>query len=142
MLHNDYKRIFNEIIDNNLNLLHTLDDVEGVDGGKMDDKTRRNLEKTYKSIRETINLNLRLSAADILFLGTSANLALISLNTSYHRLQKTLKWYNEILLPAFEKIRKLEGEGKDSVIDTFYEDFANPINLPTDETNTIEDSVT
>lgn len=140
MLHKDYKRIFNEIIDNNLTLLHTLDDVKGKEGGEIDDKTRRQLEKTYKNIRGTINTNLRLSAADILFLGTAANLALISLNTSYHRLQKTLKWYNESLVPAFDKIRTLEGENT-SVVDAFYDSFIDPIDIPEKENPLLEDSI-
>lgn len=130
MIHNDFKKMFNGIIDNNLTQIHNLDEIEGLEEEKLNDKTRRKLEQMYKNMRSTINTNLRLTAPEILFLGTGVNLSLITLKSSLKRIEKTINWYNTILIPYFEEIRKLESEDKEALIDKFYELFSQPIDKP------------
>lgn len=130
MVHNDYKKMFNGIIDNNLTQIHNLDEVEGLEGGQIDDKGRRRLENLYKNIRETINTNLPMRAGEILALGTGVNLSLITLKSQLARIEKTIAWYNNKLIPAFEEIRAAESEGNEAVVKLFYEKFEEPIDGP------------
>lgn len=130
MVHADYKKMFNGIIDNNLTQIHNLDEIEGLEGGKIDDRARRRLESLYKNIRETINTNLPMRAGEILALGTGVNLSLITLKSQLQRTQKTISWYEEKLVPAFEDIRAAESEGNEAVVDLFYQKFTDPIDGP------------
>lgn len=127
MIHKDYKKMFNGIIDNNLTQIHNLDEVEGIEGGVIDDRTRRRLESMYKNIREMLNSNLEMKAGEILALGTGVNLSLITLKSNLSRIEKTIRWYNEKLIPAFEQIREAEPLGNDEVVKLFYELFEEPI---------------
>lgn len=130
MIHTDYKKMFNGIIDNNLTQIHNLDAIEGLEGGKIDDRARRRLESLYKNIRETINTNLPMRAGEIPALGTGVNLSLITLKSQLQRIQKTISWYEEKLVPAFEDIRAAESEGNEAVVDLFYQKFTDPIDGP------------
>lgn len=125
MIHEDYKKILNGIIDSNLTQIQNLDMVEGIEGGPIDDKTRRKLETMYKSIRETLNLDLPMRAGEVLTLGIGANLSLTSIKTSLERAQKTIDWYNKVLMPAFEDIQNQTGN--DEIVNTFYKYFSEPI---------------
>lgn len=135
MLHDDYKKMFNEIIDNNLTILQTLDDVEGLKEEKLNDKARRNLEKTYKTLRENLKSNIPLTAAEILFLGAGVNLTLASLKKRRHNFEMTLKWYNAVLVPAFKELQELEGGAREILVDKFYKKFEDPITFDNLEEN-------
>lgn len=135
MLHDDYKRMFNEIIDNNLTILQTLDDVEGLKDEKLNDKARRNLEKIYKTLRENLKSNIPLTATEILFLGAGVNLTLASLKKRMHNFGMTLKWYNAVLVPAFKELQELEDGAREILVDKFYKKFEDPITFDNLEEN-------
>jgi hypothetical protein len=55
---------------------------------------------------------------------------LITLKSQLARIEKTIAWYNNKLIPAFEEIRAAESEGNEAVVKLFYEKFEEPIDSP------------
>ena len=126
MISNDYKKMFNGIIDNNLTQVHNLDEVAGLQEGPIDDRTRRKLENMYKNLREMINSNLPLRTAEILVLGIGVNLSLATLRQSLEKLQKTVAWYENTLVPEFEELKTMHDNNVD-ITGVFQEKFSKSI---------------
>lgn len=130
MIHPDFKKLFTGIIDNNLTMMETLDDIEGVkaDGGrvKLNNMTRRKLRDDYKKLRHKINSGQDLNLADGLFLMSAVNLSLIGIKSQLARTQATIDMYDRVFPSVQEKLGKLQEDSDaaaEYLSDIFSESF-------------------
>ena len=111
-MNNEWKQIYNAIIDSCLTLLQEVDNIQGKQTGKtINDLERKKLEKLYRNIRAKVNNDkAEYTYADIAFLGACANMAQVCNKNLLNKATKTVDFFESSILPQFNEYNNMEEE--------------------------------
>ena len=125
-MNSEWKRLYNAIIDSCVTLLQEVKDIQGKDSGTtINDINRKKLEKVYRNLRAKVNNDkTEYTYADILLLGTCANMAQVCNKKLRNKAVKTVEFFDNNVLPDFNQYKSMS---EDEAIKLFIEKINNPI---------------
>lgn len=129
IMHSDYKRMFDSIIENNMGQLQNLEGLDASDDSQDKNKSRKQLERLYNNIRFKIQGGQPLTPAEIMYLGTTTNLSLINLKKRMEYQRLTIEMMERHITPIFKGLTELQDD-PDQVTENFYSKVREPLVEP------------
>lgn len=132
IMHSEYKRMFDSIIENNLGQLQNLEGLDNSTEGTAKNKARKELERTYNAIRMKIHNGQPLTAAEVMYLGTATNISLMNLKKRLEYQRLTIEMMENNIAPIFKEVLTFK-EDETALVDEFYLKVKERLSKP-DET--------